>query len=241
MHDHNIEKVCFLGSHQVGKTLLFTSLCGKRYVPPYKTTIKIDFHTRCYAQANLQYWDFPIELARYYIKDAQQIILVFAQGNHSSLNDLENYVTLIKKYARNAVISLVRTENEHSDFKADNEISEHEIDAFLEKHHIQYYLPIWTTNLSSTNTLYEHLLNLAIQHKHITQITDREKPSSHLRDPKVRKSPDSVALSEHVTETLKKILPKSIQNMNFLGKKNPLAPHLPNSTKKKDDKPKNIS
>lgn len=238
MRDHNMEKVCFLGSHQVGKTHLFNSLCGKRYIPPYKTTVKIDFHTRCYTQTNVQYWDFPIELARYYIKDAQQIILVFAQGDHASLNDLENYVALIEKYAPNAVISLVRTENEHSNFKEEDEISENEINVFLEKHHIQYYLPIWTTNASSINTLYEHLLNLAIQPKHVTQAINVEKPSSHIRDPKARKSPDSVAISESITEKLKKTLPKRIKNINFWGKKKQLDSHLPALTKK-GDKPKN--
>ena len=147
----------------------------------------------------MQYWDFPNELASYYIKDAQQIVLVFSKGNRLSFDALPKYMNLIKKYAPHATVSVVGAANEHMYY---DESIDDLIQLFLSHHQIEHYLPLWTTSNASMNTLLEHVLENQGQHflsAHSQSPLSRQ--SSVFQNSVYRNSPDLITATMYRTLT----------------------------------------
>lgn len=222
MHDHEkIEKICFLGSNQVGKTHLFNHLSGRSYFKPYQSTVRINFHTRHYLDGSLQYWDFPKENAAYYLQIQQQVVLVFNRGDRRSLESLQVYLSLTKKHAPKATLSIVGISNPGTK----DEISEEDIDTFLNHNNLDYnyYLPILASSPASMNTLPEHFHTVRNQRKCLTEESNSDPSSSETEIP-LSMSPLSIiermspCITSFFTASERPSLP--MFTFNFLGKNN---------------------
>ncbi len=146
MSKKQVFKVMILGDRGVGKTTLVRRLFSGNFLDPGSMIIGVDFHIWSVSDSKagprkLQIWDVH-EIPRTqsmiltFFKGTRGVLLAFSIADQESLDDLPDWLNLVREYAPNVPIVLVGTKD---DIVAPR-ISQRDVDDFLQNNNLVDYI-----------------------------------------------------------------------------------------------------
>ncbi len=140
-------KVLLFGDKGVGKTTLVRRLLKGAFIDPGLKTIGVDFHVWPVSDPKagplqMQIWDVPDQpqirsLVPKLFKGTSGALLAFSIADQRSLDNLPNWLNLVRQNAPNVPIVIVGTKNDI----VTPRISQRDVADFLQKNNLVDYIP----------------------------------------------------------------------------------------------------
>lgn len=138
--------IVLVGDGSVGKSTIINAFRTDGFQPVYKQTIGVDFYEKTLIVRNqekisLRVWDIGGQSIHSknlssYIQHANGILLVYDITNLESFNNLNDWITNVRRYNQTEYLYLIGnkidlismrqvSENQHNDFLVDQKIRDH--------------------------------------------------------------------------------------------------------------------